>query len=136
MIAVAILAIVVGIAIPVYNGYITESRIISAANDIRNIESDLRAFFYENDAYPDNLSEIGRATLEDPWGYTYRYYNILKNGTGGARKDKSLHPLNDDFDLYSIGGDGNTNQALTAKASHDDVICAGNGRFVGLGKNF
>lgn len=136
MIAVAIVAIVVSIAIPAYNGYVTESKNVIAAADINTIEDELKAYFYETRQYPDDLAAIGRATKEDPWGQTYTYYNIAKFGVAGARKDKSLHPLNSDFDLYSIGPDGDSKLALTAKPSYDDVIRASNGRFIGLGKDF
>jgi general secretion pathway protein G len=53
-----------------------------------------------------------------------------------ARKDKNLHPLNSDFDLYSIGKDGESRQPLTAKWSRDDVVRANDGGFVGLASEY
>ena len=50
----------------------------------------------------------------------------------GARKDRFLHPLNSTYDLYSVGKDGKTVAALTAKASKDDIIRANDGGFIGL----
>jgi hypothetical protein len=47
-------------------------------------------------------------------------------------KDKSLHPLNSDYDLYSMGPDGQSQTPLTAKASRDDIIRANNGGFIGV----
>ena len=54
----------------------------------------------------------------------------------GARKDKFLHPINTAFDLYSVGPDGSTNTPLTAKVSHDDVIMANDGGFIGWATNY
>ncbi|MBX3236415.1 MAG: prepilin-type N-terminal cleavage/methylation domain-containing protein [Nitrospiraceae bacterium] len=63
------------------------------------------------------------------------------NGTGNVdrgkpRKDRFLHPINSDYDLYSIGKDGESVEPLTAKKSHDDVIRANDGKFVGLATEF
>jgi general secretion pathway protein G len=48
------------------------------------------------------------------------------------RKDKNLVPLNSDYDLYSMGKDGESQIPLTVKISHDDIIRANDGAFVGL----
>ncbi|HNK13786.1 MAG TPA: hypothetical protein PLZ20_04450, partial [Nitrospira sp.] len=63
------------------------------------------------------------------------------NGSGNAskgkpRKDRFLHPINSDYDLYSMGKDGESVEPLTAKKSHDDVIRANDGSFVGLAVEF
>ncbi len=63
------------------------------------------------------------------------------NGAGNAskgkpRKDRFLHPINSDYDLYSMGKDGESVEPLTAKKSHDDVIRANDGSFVGLSVEF
>ena len=55
---------------------------------------------------------------------------------GGARKDRHLHPISSDFDLYSMGKDGDSVKPLTAQKSHDDVIRASDGGYYGLAKNF
>lgn len=55
---------------------------------------------------------------------------------GDVRKDRNLVPINSDFDLYSVGRDGESVGALTAKKSHDDVIRANDGSFVGLAVRF
>ena len=59
------------------------------------------------------------------------------NGSAGKpRKDRFLHPINSDYDLYSMGKDGESVEPLTAKKSHDDVIRANDGGFVGLAAEF
>ncbi len=55
---------------------------------------------------------------------------------GQARKDRFLVPINSDFDLYSMGKDGDSVGPLTAQKSHDDVIRANDGGFYGLASNF
>ena len=57
-------------------------------------------------------------------------------GIGGARKDRFLVPINSDFDIYSMGRDGQTVAPLTAKKSHDDIIRASDGGFYGLAAYF
>lgn len=52
------------------------------------------------------------------------------------RKDRFLHPINSDYDLYSMGKDGESMEPLTAQKSHDDVIRANDGGFVGLAVDF
>ena len=57
-------------------------------------------------------------------------------GIGGARKDRFLVPINSDFDLYSMGVDGESVGPLTAIKSHDDIIRANDGGYYGLASNF
>ncbi len=69
-----------------------------------------------------------------------------QNGGGGQdpnsgppaqpRKDRFLVPINSDFDLYSMGKDRESVAPLTAKKSHDDVVRANDGAFVGLASEF
>ncbi len=55
---------------------------------------------------------------------------------GRPRKDRFLHPINSDYDLYSMGKDGESVEPLTARKSHDDIIRANDGSFVGLAAEF
>ena len=61
------------------------------------------------------------------------------NGGGGgggiagmARKDRFLVPINSTYDLYSMGADGKSVLPLTATYSHDDIIRANDGTYIGL----
>ena len=74
----------------------------------------------------------------DPWDQPYEYLNIRTagKGKGGLRKDGKLNPLNTDYDLYSIGADGKTAGALSAKSSRDDIVRANNGAYLGLGEDY
>jgi general secretion pathway protein G len=55
---------------------------------------------------------------------------------GQARKDHFLVPINSDYDLYSMGKDGDSVPPLGAQKSLDDVVRANDGGFVGLAANF
>lgn len=91
------------------------------------------------DPLPASLAEIGRGSLKDPWGRPYEYLRFDLSGGGnppGARKDRSLHPLNSTFDLYSKGPDGASNLPLTSARSRDDIIVANDGKFVGVAADY
>ena len=131
LISVAILSIVFSIAVPLYQGYILEGRISVAVQDLRNIS------FVLDDALtsgglPSSLPEAG-INYNDPWGNPYQYLNLQDPSVnkGQVRKDKNLVPINSDYDLYSMGPDGDSAGPLTAKASRDDIVRANDGAFFG-----
>ncbi len=136
--AIAILAVVATVAMASYERYVERGRVYRAVQDIGHMQTVISQFALDNNyRYPDSLAEIGKAGTLDPWGRPYVYTNLTDvKDKGKARKDKRLNPINSDFDLYSVGKDGATATPLTAKASHDDVVRAGDGRFIGLGKDF
>lgn len=137
MIALAIAGIVVSIAVPAFDRYRERGRLVHAVADIGAMGVEIRRFLDDNRRLPDSLAEVGLAGRLDPWGFPYRYHNIEDDrGKGGARKDRRLNPLNSDFDLYSVGRDGLTKLPLPPKESHDDVVRARNGRFIGFAKDF
>ena len=45
-------------------------------------------------------------------------------------------PINSDYDLYSVGPDGDSSPQLHNAVSRDDVIRARDGAFVGLAEDF
>ncbi len=53
-----------------------------------------------------------------------------------ARKDRFLVPINSDYDLYSMGPDGETHKSLNVGAGKDDVIRAADGGFYGPAEKF
>ena len=140
MIAVAIVGVLTSIAIPNYIKYKDKARLVVAIADMKFLEKEIMNFGAENDDLPENLSEIGKDNLLDPWSRPYQYLKIRGNDGKGKdfqpRKDFSLHPLNSDFDLYSVGKDGKSQAPLTSKQSQDDIIRANNGGFMGLGSNY
>jgi general secretion pathway protein G len=85
---------------------------------------------------PNTLAQAGLDGRLDPWGNPYIYLNIANANPGEVRRDKNLNPVNTDFDLYSMGRDGETNTAFTAKKARDDVVRANNGGFLGLAEDY
>lgn len=137
IVAVAILGIIAAVAIPNYSQYIERSRIAQAVTDIRGIELTLeRVATSNNGQYPDSLAAIGISQL-DPWGRPYQYLNVMTtNNRGHVRKDRALNPINTDYDLYSMGPDGDSVSPLTARQSRDDIVRGRNGQFVGKAEDF
>jgi general secretion pathway protein G len=117
---------------------IERARVAKAIGDIEAIQLELAGFEAGDDSLPGSLAGIGRAAYLDPWGrpYVYVKFDPSKGIAGQARKDRFLVPLNSTYDLYSSGKDGQSQSALTAKASLDDVIRANDGGFIGLAAHY
>jgi len=137
LLAVAIVAVLTFVAAPSYSSYVERTRVNQAIIDIVAISAQIKAFELDNRDVPDNLSQIGAAGKLDPWGRPYVYLAFRQpKDKGKARKDKNLVPINSDFDLYSVGKDGDSSAPLTAKPSRDDVVRANDGAFVGLASDY
>ena len=140
LLAIAILGTLSAIAVPTYNNYIDKARNSAAVTDIRAIEGGILRFQVERGRPPDTLAEAGLPTKLDPWGRPYQYLRIQgldpKDVKNLTRKDRMTHPINTDFDLYSMGKDGRSQKPFTAQASWDDIVRANNGAFVGLASEY
>ncbi len=136
--AAAIVAMLAVVAIPMFTGYVDRTNISEAKAHIDEIQLAISNFSVQNkDALPDTLTEVDLAGLLDPWGNPYQYLNIATApNRGRMRKDRNLVPINTDYDLYSLGEDGDSKAPLTARVSHDDIIRANNGNFIGLGEDY
>ena len=136
MIVTAILATLAALAVPLSRAYFNKVRVARAIEEIRTISLALDTLKTEK-PLPDSLDAVGYGQQRDPWGRPYGYFNLTtRKGNGAARKDRNLVPLNGDYDLYSLGADGQSASALTAKASHDDIVRADNGGFIGLASHY
>jgi general secretion pathway protein G len=136
MLAIAVVAILAGMAISRYQDYRERIRVNQARTDIAVMSSKIRLYYLDAHAYPISLAEIG-APANDPWGRPYIYVDLTSvNGHGKARKDRKLNPLNSDYDLYSVGKDGLSKPQISNRESLDDVIRANDGQFIDLAANF
>ncbi len=141
LIVVALIGILSAIAVPMFNRYLLYDKQKTAIADILAIELQLHIFEAEqNSQIPETLAEIGISIL-DPWGNPYQYIPIRNKPLTGPgkvmpRKDKFLHPLNSDYDIWSMGPDGLSVLPLTAAQSHDDIIRAGDGSFIGVAEEY
>lgn len=136
MIAIAIIGILIGIAIPAYQAYTERARVYQSVTDIAAMSVVIEHYFQDNREYPDTLTAVNLNTKLDPWGRPYRYLNLNKYGFVNARRDVNLKPLNTDFDLYSIGKDNNTAFLIIKPFSLDDVIRAYDGKKIDLASKF
>ena len=137
MLAAAIVAVLAAIAIPQYRGYRDRVDVGHAVTDITVMSTLIKLYETDTRALPDSLDDVGLGSKLDPWGHPYQYYNIeTAKGKGHLRKDKSLNPINSDYDLYSMGKDGQSKTQLNNKVSLDDVIRARDGQFIGLASDF
>lgn len=137
MIVVVVAALLAVIAVPSYQSYVDRAQTTSAISDLGRIQLALARFQTNNGQLPATLAAVDMDTMTDPWGNTYRYLNIEAGANPGAvRKDRNLVPINSDYDLYSIGKDGDTRPPLPAAPSLDDIVRANNGSFFGRAEDY
>jgi general secretion pathway protein G len=137
MVGVAILAILGTVGSQSYLSYTQKVEDQKAIDDIKAMEVLINLYEQENGSQPGSLDEVpGIRNMEDPWGNPYEYLPFNGGGNNHARKDRNLHPINTDYDLYSKGRDGKSTLPLTAKISQDDIIRANNGAFIGLAADY
>lgn len=137
LIASTILAVIASIALVGYRGYVETTKVNIAINQITEMSIAITDYGLDKARFPASLDELGLGNMLDPWGSSYQYLNIMANpGNANVRKDHNLVPLNTDYDLYSMGPDGNSVGPLTAKASRDDIIRANNGSYIGPAANY
>lgn len=139
----AIVGTLVTMAIPAFTGLREQADVNQAIADLRRIDSEILTFLAANRALPPDLASLGLAGLRDPWGRAYVYVPFFHTAADildkpiesqvppGARQDRFLKPLNQDFDLFSSGRDGAWRESTTQNESQDDVLRAYNGGFFG-----
>ena len=137
MVVIAILGILTAVTLPMYTDYQRRSLVTQAEAEIRLLTTLIAAYQSDHRTLPNSLDDIGTTSLMDPWGYRYRYLNLdAAHIPGKARKHSQIGQINTDYDLYSVGKDGDSRPPLNAKESRDDVIRANNGRYVGLASDY
>ena len=144
LLVVAIIGTLVALMVPGYTNLLEKSRTNQAIAEIVRISRELDDFLVDNGNLPETLTDLIQESkpvnLIDPWGNPYEYLVILGKKKseiqGKWRKDRFMVPINSDFDLYSMGKDERSVAPLTARASHDDIVRASNGDFIGLACKF
>jgi general secretion pathway protein G len=137
MLAAGVLGILVAIALPSFGRYVARANTSAAIADIGKIRMAIGTYAMNSGGPPTNLAAIGMGDMLDPWGrpYVFLSFDGLM-GKGKMRKDKNLVPINTQYDLYSVGPDGDSVPPLTAKPSRDDIVMANDGRFIGLASDY
>jgi general secretion pathway protein G len=136
LIVTAAMGLLIILAVPEYQKYQELNDVEQATKDISVISIAVTKYQLANNKLPDNLSALGLGNMQDPWGMPYQYITHKAALPELRRKDKNLRPVNNDYDLYSTGKDGNSAPALSEKLSHDDVVRANNGKWIGLGNKY
>ena len=139
IVTLVIVTLLASLAVPAFEGYSQRARVAAAMGDIGSMSLEIEQFRRRNNGrIPLTREELGAEIPVDPWGQPYEYLNIVAAGPGNSalRKDGKLNPLNTDYDLYSIGRDGQTTGPLSAQHSRDDIVRANNGAFIGLGEDY
>ena len=138
MIVIAIIGCLSAIALPNYLKYKNNARIAVAVTDIRMIEKQIALFVFDNAGQlPNSLNDLTTiGIVNDPWGNPYQYLRIGGMPAGvvmkAARRNMINVPVNDDYDLYSMGKDGKTALSFKVPVAKDDIVRAYEGRYVGL----
>ena len=137
MIVIAIIGCISAIALPNYLKYKNKARIAAAVADIRIIEKQISLFTFDNGGQlPNSLNDLTTiGMVKDPWGNPYQYLRIdggANTAPGMCRRNMSDNPVNTDYDLFSMGKDGEYKKSFKDKTSRDDVARAYEGRYVGL----
>ncbi|MDX1508709.1 MAG: prepilin-type N-terminal cleavage/methylation domain-containing protein [Woeseiaceae bacterium] len=139
LMALIIATLLISVAVPMYDRQIERAKVAAAIGDIGTISIEIDKFRLSNrDRVPDTLAELPIDIPMDPWGRPYVFLNIIDGDPdiSAVRKDGSLNPLNTDYDLYSLGRDGDSKAPLNAPSSRDDIVRANDGAYIGLGEDF
>lgn len=137
MMAVAVLGILLVIAVPTYSRYVARANTAAAVADIRKIHLAIEGYIWNRGNPPPDLVAIHMDGMFDPWGQPYVYLSFEGlSGKGMMRKDKNLVPINSEYDLYSVGPDGDSVGPLTAKPSRDDIVMANDGQYIGPASDY
>jgi general secretion pathway protein G len=137
LLVMAILTTISAIAIPHLVSALDSAKLAKAVGDLSSIQTDIVGYESIHGKLPDSLAQIGDGAFLDPWKSPYQYLNYTNlQGNGIARNDRFLLPLNSDYELYSLGKDGQTAAPITAATSQDDVIRVGTAGYFGLASKY
>jgi general secretion pathway protein G len=137
LVVMVIIGTLTGIAVPSYIGYKQKARNMVAMSDLAMISARIDRYVGDHGIGPADLAEVQYGNYLDPWGNPYQYLNIrTAGGHGPVRKDRFVVPINSDYDLYSMGPDGQSTPPLTASISRDDIIRANDGAYFGPAEGF
>jgi general secretion pathway protein G len=135
MLTLIVVGLLGAIALPSYRAHLERSRVAQTIGEMKRIEMNIERYVTDRGRLPATLAAMGAVPL-DPWGNPYQYLPMAGASVGQVRKDHAQHPLNTDYDLYSMGADGESVSPLTARKSRDDIVRARNGAFVDLASKY
>ncbi len=139
VLVLVIAGILAAIAVPNYMGHVRQAEVTKAIVDMRAIQNSITIYNVEFRTFPTDLAEIGEDGRLDPWGNPYRYLDLTSGApgvNGTRRRDRSMNPINSDYDLYSMGPDGKSSPQLVSKKGRDDIVRANDGEFLGIAEEY
>ena len=156
MVVLVIIGVLAALIVPNVLDRADDARVTAARTDVNNLMQALKLYRLDNQRYPSSEQGLQALVIKptsgaippnwkpyleklpnDPWGRPYQYVDLATmKGNGKARKDKKLAPLNSDYDLYSLGKDGDSKPPLVTPVSRDDIVRARDGQFIGMAKDF
>jgi prepilin-type N-terminal cleavage/methylation domain-containing protein len=132
IVSIGIIGVLAAMAIPAYNNMRNLAKVARAEAEVRVIDKAVYAYYISQNIYPNTLSVIGpEGSLIDPWGHPYQY-----NSTPKYLDFTGTNFVNDDYDIFSTGADGTSDQNLAHANCQDDILRAGSGSNVTLGSNY
>lgn len=135
-VALVVAGLLTSIAVPSYVGIVERARMGRAINDLGRVSAQIERWRTVGFDFPETLEEANIDPGVDPWGNPYRYLKITTANTAEVRRDRNLRPINSDFDLYSMGKDGQTQTQLQGRTARDDIVRASNGQYFGLAEDY
>jgi general secretion pathway protein G len=138
LIVVMIIVSLATIGIPQFVRYKIQAQSAKAVTDLQTLNTSIQLYVIQHGGLPSTLTQVVNGNIADPWGNPYQYLKIEgnPNANSEARKDLFLIVVNSDFDLYSMGPDGQTIIPLAASVSQDDAIRANDGGYFGIASNY
>ena len=137
VISIGIVGLLSAIAMPSYQDHINKVNIAMMMVDIARIQGAVENYYVNEFIYAPDLATIAMDELTDAYGKPYNYLLFLPSTPSSEkRKDKNLNPINPDYDLYSIGKDGETSRILGSSKALDDIVRANDGAYLGLAADF
>lgn len=155
LIVVVIIGILAVISLPNLFGSLEKARIARAIAEVKNLHLEIEAFrAAHGGGVPIDWSTFHSGPIpRDPWGreYVFNSFNStiippliplppgISNGLNTAlarRRNGALAPINSNYDLFSMGSDGDWHAFLIAVVSQDDIILANDGGYIGLAEDY
>ena len=129
----ALLGTVTAMAVPAFYREIQETANTRVIVDLQVLQFAIDMYERMNERLPDSLDDLGPGPRIDHWGHAYEYTpNTSPDWNTRRRLDQHQVPLNDDYDLFSPGPDGEWKKPLMNSLSHDDIVRADDGLFIGV----
>lgn len=137
----AIIAILLAVAVPNSLASLRQARVGKAIAEIGIIRDGVELYRQQHggilpatlaDLIPDNPAGIPL----DPWGNPYVFANAHVIPAVNRRVDGLSIPINQEYDIYSIGENGISFPDIRHGAAQDDIIMASDGSYFGLAAEY